>query len=310
MIRSLLVILSVAVCGAAQAAPPGLPEGFKAVNDLAYAGNDNPRQRLNLYVPAEKPAELLPIVVYIHGGGWEGGSKDAAEVLGAFLTSGRVAGASVGYRLTNEAHWPSQIHDCKAALRWISQHGAEHGIDADRIALFGISAGGHLVSLLGTTVGDPELEGAIGEPANQPVRFRCVANFCGPANFLTFESQGSVISGERPGPVMKLFDGKVSERQDAAKAASPELHVSSDDPPFLHIHGTKDPLVPYAQAVAFDKALDAVGVSSALLTGEDGNHVFSSRPLLETMNLFFDRHLLGQDVRIEQGPVAISDTAK
>ncbi|QDT53129.1 Carboxylesterase NlhH [Caulifigura coniformis] len=310
MLRSVAVILSVAVCSAAHAAPPALPDGFKAVNDLTYAGNENPRQRLNLYVPVEKPAELLPVVVYIHGGGWEGGSKDAADVLSAFLKSGRVAGASVGYRLTNEAHWPSQAHDCKAALRWIHRHGAEYGIDVERIALFGISAGGHLVSLLGTTIGNAELEGEIGEPATSPVRFRCVANFCGPANFLTFESQGSVISGERPGPVMKLFDGKVSERQEAAKAASPELHVSSDDPPFLHIHGTKDPLVPYAQAVAFDKALDAVGVSSTLLTGEEGNHVFSSHQLRETINVFFDRHLHGQDVGIEQGPVAISDKAK
>lgn len=304
---SLLIVAVVALSDGLQAAPPPLPEGFKAVKDLSYAGNDNHRQRLDLYVPAEKPAEPIPIVVYIHGGGWEGGSKDAAEVLGPFLRGGRFAAASVGYRLTNESHWPDQIHDCKAALRWIAAHGSEYGIDTDRIALFGISAGGHLVSLLGTSVGDPGLEGTIGEKLDRPVRLRCVANFCGPANFLTFEKQGSVISGEKPGPVMKLFNGKVSENQDAAEAASPELHVSSDDPPFLHIHGTKDPLVPYQQAIEFDKALDAVGVSSTLLTGEGGNHVFSSKPLLDTMNRFFERHLLGQDVQIEQGPIAISD---
>jgi len=308
MVRcSLVIVAVVALCPTLQAAQPPLPEGFKAVRDVSYAANDNPRQQLNLYVPSEKPSVALPIVVYIHGGGWEGGSKDAAEVLGPFLRGGRFAAASVGYRLTNESHWPDQIHDCKAALRWIAAHGGEYGIDTDRIALFGISAGGHLVSLLGTTVGDSDLEGTIGEKLDAPVRFRCVANFCGPANFRTFEKQGSVISGEKPGPVMKLFNGKVSENQDAAKAASPQLHVSSDDPPFLHIHGTKDALVPYAQAIEFDKSLDAAGVSSTLLTGEGGNHVFSSKELLETMNRFFDRHLLGQDIGIEQGPVATSD---
>ncbi len=109
---------------------------------------------------------------------------------------------------------------------------------------------------------------------------------------------------------MKLFNGRVSENQDAAKAASPELHVSNDDPPFLHIHGTKDPLVPYMQAIEFDKALDSAGVSSTLLTGEGGNHVFRSKELMDTINRFFDRHLLGKDVAIEQGPVAISDGSK
>lgn len=307
MLRSTFLVLAMMTCGSVLGAPPKLPDGFKAIDDLAYTDQNNPRQKLNLYVPTEKPKEPLPIVVYIHGGGWEGGNKDDAGVLGPFLTSGRFAGASVGYRLTNEAHWPEQIHDCKAALRWIARHGAEYGIDRDRIALFGISAGGHLVSLLGTTIGDPELEGNLGTPVDAPVRFRCIANFCGPANFLTFEQQGSVISGERPGPVMKLFNGRVSENEDAAKAASPELHVTSDDPPFLHIHGTKDPLVPYAQAVAFDKALDNAGVSSTLLTGEGGNHVFFSKPLIDAMNRFFDRHLLGKEESVEQGPIAISD---
>ena len=294
----------------ALAAPPKLPAGFKAVNDVSYAGNDNPRQKLNLYVPSEKPANPLPIIVYIHGGGWEGGSKDAADVLSPFLNDGKYAAASVGYRLTNEAHWPEQAYDCKAALRWIAANGAEYGIDTSRIALFGISAGGHLVSLLGTTVGDADLEGPLGPKVELPVRIRCVANFCGPANFLTFESQGSIISGEKPGAVTKLLGGKVSERQSEAKAASPELHVSSDDPPFLHIHGTKDPLVPYAQAIAFDKTLDAAGVSSTLLTGEGGNHVFFSKDLGMAMRQFFDRHLEGKDVAIEQGPVAIADGAK
>ncbi|HVJ67436.1 MAG TPA: alpha/beta hydrolase [Caulifigura sp.] len=307
MKRSLLLGVLMMICSPVLAAPPKLPAGFKTVNDIAYTDKNNPRQKLNLYVPEAKPAEPLPIIVYIHGGGWEGGSKDAADVLSPFLTDGRFAAASVGYRLTNEAHWPEQLFDCKAAIRWIGRHADEYGIDRNRIALFGISAGGHLVSLLGTTVGDDALEGPLGAKADVPVRLRCVANFCGPANFLTFETQGSIFSGERPGPVMKLFNGKVSENQDAAKAASPEMHVSCDDPPFLHIHGTKDQLVPYAQAIDFDKALDAAGVSSTLLTGEGGNHVFLSKPLLDTMNQFFDRHLLGKDVAIEQGPIAISD---
>jgi acetyl esterase/lipase len=307
MIRFLILLTFAASSSNLLAGPPKLPAGFKAIDDIAYTDKDNPRQKLNLYVPSEKPSQSIPIIVYIHGGGWEGGSKDGAEVLSPFFADGRYAAASVGYRLTNEAHFPDQIHDCKAALRWIARHADEYGIDRNRIALFGISAGGHLVSLLGTTVGDKDFEGPLGERVDVPVRPRCVANFCGPSNFLTFETQGSSISGEKPGPVMKLFNGKVSENQDKAKAASPELHVSNDDPPFLHIHGTKDILVPYQQAIEFDKALDAAGVSSTLLTGDGGPHVFSSKELLETMNRFFDRHLLGKELTIEQGTVPIKD---
>jgi acetyl esterase/lipase len=310
MLRMAIGILVVSTAACAQAGPPRLPEGFKAVNDVAYTDTGNARHKLNLYVPEQKPATPLPVIVYIHGGGWENGSKDNAEPLTPFLRSGQYCGVSVGYRLTDQAHWPDQIHDCKAALRWIAARGPEYGVDPERIALYGISAGGHLVSLLGTTVGDHELEGELGVKVDRPVRPRCIANFCGPANFLTFDSQGSQISGERPGPVYKLLNGRVSENQDAAKLASPEMHVSSDDPPFLHIHGTKDPLVPYAQAEAFDQALDAAKVSSTLLTGEGGNHVFFSKDLIDTMNRFFERHLSGKDVPIEQGPVAISDAPK
>ncbi len=183
MKRLVFVLIAFGLSHAAFAAPPRLPAGFRAINDLNYAGGSNPRQGLNLYVPETRPAEPLPIIVYIHGGGWEGGSKDAAEVLSPFLTDGRFTAASVGYRLTNEGHFPDQIHDCKAALRWIAVHGEEYGIDTNRIALFGISAGGHLVSLLGTTVGNTDLEGTIGPKVDVPVRVRCVANFCGPANF-------------------------------------------------------------------------------------------------------------------------------
>jgi len=279
--------------------------GYLPLRDLDYAGQGNARQKLDLYLP-EKPVEKpLPLIAFIHGGGWEGGSKNEPGVLLHFIQLGGYAGASIGYRLTDEAKWPAQIHDVKAALRWLKAHAKDHGIDSEKIALFGISAGGHLVSLLGTSQGVAELEGSIGTAGAAP-KIACVANFCGPANFLTFSGKGSIIVGDKPGSALfKLFGGPMSQHPSEAKAASPVTYVSKDDPAFLHIHGTADTLVPYAQAVEFDTALDEAGVSSALLTGEGAPHVFFSPDLVSKMQVFFDHHLLGKSGDVKQGQVQV-----
>ena len=285
------------------AAPPS-PPGFLALRDLDYAGQNNPRQKLDLYLP-EKPSEKpLPLIVYIHGGGWEGGSKNEPGVLLHFIQKG-YAGASIGYRLTNEAKWPAQIHDVKAAMRWLKAHAKDHGFDAEKIGLFGISAGGQLVSLLGTSDGVSELDGNVGTAGTLP-KIACVANFCGPANFLTFPGKGSIIDSEKSGTaITKLFGGPMSQHLAEAKAASPITYVSQDDPPFLHIHGAADTLVPLSQAEEFDAALDKAGVSSTLLTGEGAPHVFFSPDLVSKMQTFFDHHLQGKPNNVQQGPVLV-----
>lgn len=292
------------VCGQK---PLPLPQDLKAVKDVDYVGQRNPRQQLDLYVPKEKPDKPRPLVVFIHGGGWSSGNKsDGLGPLSLVLTDNKYAGASIGYRLTDEAIWPAQIHDCKAALRWLKKHAEEYGYDADRIALFGISAGGHLVSLLGTSGGVKELEGTLGETSVETPRLRCVINFCGPANFLTFPGKGSIINeNDVNGPIAKLFGGPMKDHLDLAKAASPISYVTADDPPFLHIHGTKDELVPYAQAQEFDAALEQAGVSSTLLTGTNGGHVFYSEELVARLRAFLAKHLLDQPAEVAEGPVAI-----
>jgi acetyl esterase/lipase len=130
----------------------GRPDSIKLIADLSYAGNQNPRQMLDLMLPAKRGAEPLPVVVFIHGGGWRNGSRDRGRrELAPLVSTGNYAGVSIGYRLTDEAQWPSQMHDCKAAIRWIRAHAPAYGFDPARIGVFGTSAGGHLVSVLGTT---------------------------------------------------------------------------------------------------------------------------------------------------------------
>ena len=281
---------------------------FEIRKNIDYVGTQNSRQMLDLFLPLKKADKPRPLLVYIHGGGWEAGSKNDAGVLPPLITDGNYVGASVGYRLTNQAHWPAQIHDCKAAIRWLRAHSAEYGIDPERIAVYGISAGGHLVSLLGTTTGDgpKELEGDIGAHVGVSTKVACVINFCGPCDFITFAGKGSQISVESPGTaITKLLGGPLSANKDAAVAASPVTHITKNDPPFLHIHGTKDPLVPYDQAMEFNAALKKAGVPSTLLTGTDGSHVFFSAELVGHMKTFLAHHLLGESKDAPEGTVAI-----
>jgi acetyl esterase/lipase len=302
LIPAFLLALCLTACGKAQP-----PVGYKTLANIDYAATGQSRQCLDLYLPQTKPEKPLPLLIYIHGGGWEGGSKDQAGALFAFLQGGQFAGASIGYRLTDQASWPAQIHDCKAAIRWLRAHAAEYGYDAERMAVYGISAGGHLVSLLGLTSGVAELEGSIGKHLDQKSHVKCVMDFCGPTNFLTFFQGNSEIKAENPqGPISKLLGGVVSARQAEAKQASPETYVAPSAPPFLIIHGTADNLVPVAQARSFDAGLDKAGVSSTLLIAEGAPHVFFNAELVSKMKAFLDQQLLGKPADLKdqtlQGP--------
>ncbi len=299
------LMLNLVLAPALPAKPAETPPGLRVVKNLDYAGAGNSRQMLDLYLPEKASEKPRPLLVYIHGGGWEEGSKDDGAAFFPLLADGRLAAASIGYRLTDQAHWPEQIFDCKAALRWLHAHAKEYGYDPDRIGLFGISAGGHLVSLLGTSAGVAELEGAIGGAKEPPVKIKCVANFCGPADFITFGNASPKTGAENPkGPIAKLLGGTVKDRQAEAKAASPVTYVTADDPPFLHIHGTKDPLVPYAQVLEFDAQLKKAHVPSTVLTGTDAGHVFFSGELVQDLRTFFARHLLDGTKDVTEGPVA------
>lgn len=302
--RTLIALLCLTTVSCAQ--NNDLPPNLRALRDQDYVGAGNKRQMLDLYLPKDKPAKPLPLVVYIHGGGWEGGAKEPPGVLLHFLKDNRYAGASLNYRLTDQGAWPAQIHDVKAAIRWLRAHASEHGIDKERIAVFGISAGGHLVSMLGTSGGVKELEGDLGDSDAESSRVTCVLDFCGPSNFITFPGKGSIIDGDDPkSAVAKLLGGPLSQKQDIARAASPVTYVTKDDPPFLLIHGSADNLVPYAQATEFDAALEKAGVSSQLITGTNAPHVFFNAELVQIMADFIDKHLSGKDVTIPEKAISV-----
>lgn len=286
-----------------------LPAGVEAKLDLAYAESDNPRQKLDLYLPKLRKTEKpLPVIVFIHGGGWRGGDKGSGiGNVGRFVASGEYAGVSVAYRLTNEAQWPAQIHDCKAAIRWVKAHASEYGLDASKIGVWGTSAGGHLVSMLGTSGDVKELEGSLGKHLDQDSKVTCVVNFFGPENFLTMVRQPSTIDRTKGKdyPEALLLGGPVPEREAIAKEASPVTHVTAGDSAFFTAHGTKDPLVPFAQGEEIHAALTKAGVPSILQEMTNGGHGFRSEVLDQRILQFFDLHLRGIESKIETTPIAI-----
>lgn len=286
-----------------------LPAGIEGKLDLSYADTDNPRQRLDLYLPKMRKSEKpLPVVVFIHGGGWRNGDKSSgANNVGRYVASGEYAGVSVGYRLSGETQWPAQIHDCKAAIRWIKAHAGEYNLDPQKIGVWGSSAGGHLVSMLGTSGDVKELEGTLGKHLDQDSKVTCVANYYGPENFLTMIRQPSQIDRTQGDdyPEALLLGGSVTEREAVAREASPVTHVSEGDSPFFTAHGTDDPVVPFAQGEEIHAALIKAGVPSILQQMTHGGHGFRSDVLDERLKQFFDQHLRGIESKIDSSPIEV-----
>lgn len=270
--------------------------------DVAYAAA-SPSQRLDLYLPAgEGP---FPLVVWVHGGAWRMGSKQ----LGPDAVQRRVldrgfALASVEYRLSDEAVFPAQIHDVKAAIRFLRANRERFRLDADRIAGWGDSAGGHLVALLGTSAGVAALEGSLGN-AGASSRIQAVVDWYGPTDFLSMDEQAERIGcGERatphtaPGsPESLLVGGLIAERPERVRAADPTTYVDGEEPPFLIQHGTADCVVPYPQSVLLRDALHAAAVGDVeldLLEGAGhGGPAFAARRNMVRVLDFLDRHLGG-----------------
>ena len=217
--------------------------------DLPYASSKNPRQKLDLILPKNRDTKNPPpLVVWIHGGGWKSGNKKTGHFpnrIPALVKTGRYAGATIGYRLSGEANWPAQIYDCKAAIRWLRANAGKFGYDPTRIALWGSSAGGHLVSMLGTTGRNKELEGTLGNHLDQSSHVQAVVNYYGPSALLQMNDHPSKIDHNAPGsPESQLIGAPIQQSKKKARQASPLHHVTADDPPIIHFHGTDDLIGP------------------------------------------------------------------
>jgi acetyl esterase/lipase len=318
---ALIVVMLALVVSSARAkdAPPPKVEvknGVRIERDIAYVPDGDPSQRLDLYLPEKAGDKPLPLLVWVHGGGWLGGSK--SENPGAALTArGEYASASVEYRFSDKALFPAQIQDCQAAVRFLRASAKKYNIDPDRIGVWGGSAGGHLAALLGTA-GGADAFPKIGRNDSESDRVQAVVDIFGPADFPAVRRQVAADKAvknifnfeDMSSPYAKLFGAVPGERAELEKSASPVTFVSKDDPPFLIIHGTADTLVPYAQSTEFADALKRAGVDVVLQPVPGAGHggpQFASPAANRLYKKFFDKHLKGAPVEVE--PLSPSDLA-
>src|SRR5262245_55893196 len=219
---SLAVMLTVVSVAAAQPPRPKPPDGTKVHRSLEYVPGGHERQRLDLYVPAKTGAPL-PVIVWVHGGAWLGGSKEGGGPALPFVGKG-YAVASINYRLSQHAKFPAQIEDCKAAIRWLRANAKTYNLDPNHFGVWGASAGGHLVALLGTSGDVKDLEGDDGTP-DQSSRVQAVVDWFGPTDFTKMGG-----SHDQPdSPEAKLVGGPVQENKEKAARANPITYVSKDD---------------------------------------------------------------------------------
>jgi acetyl esterase/lipase len=256
-------------------------------------------QELKLDLAKPEGDGPFPAIVFIHGGGWLGGNRSHFRPFAEEAAKRGYVGLTISYRLmkfdaekkettTATQRFPDQIHDCKAAVRWLRANADKYHVDKNRIGVAGGSAGGHLSLLVGLTDKSDKLEGDGGNP-DQSSRVQAVVNIFGPTEM------ASCYEGSSVAWMLRLFmGGKPEETPEVYKKASPVTYVTKDDPPILTIHGDQDKLVPVAQAKLLDQKMKAAGVQHELLILEGQGHGFggeSQQTAMKAMWDFFDKQL-------------------
>jgi len=290
--RTALVVLAMAPCVAGRASAQSVPDGVRVLRDVVYARVGEKSLLMDIYSP-ENSTGPLPAVMYIHGGGWRRGDKRQETPL-PLIPHGYVV-ASVNHRFSQEAIFPAQIEDCKAAVRFLRARAKTYGIDPDHLGVWGDSSGGHLAALVGTSGDVKELEGRVGEHLDVPSRVQAACVYYGPIDFIAILGQKSDIRRGSPGaPESQLLGGPTLEHRDLALRACPLTYVTKDAPPFLIVHGERDARVPREQSESLRDALRAAGVEATLEIIEGAGHGFTRDENLKAMPAvaaFFDRHL-------------------
>lgn len=227
-----------------------LAQGVTVEHDIVY---NDAGMALDLYHPAPGTAPA-PALVFIHGGAWEGGDKQYYSYWAARYAAMGYVCAAVQYRFAQQAPFPAALDDCRDAVRWLTAHAAEYGIDPARIGVVGQSAGGHLALMVALA-------------AAEGVDVAAVSAFYPPVNLAAEGMRGH-------GAVQNFLGTAYAENAAVYREASPIQHVAPSDPPVLLLHGTIDGVVPIAQSEALAEALGQAGVPHALVPLEGWDHAF------------------------------------
>lgn len=271
-----------------------VPNGVTLLPNVEIGTAGNRPLLMAIAFPDTAPEKPMPVVVYIHGGGWNKKDRlDATNSICTYIKKGYI-GVSLDYRLTEEAPFPAQIEDVKLAIRYLRANADKYHIDPERIGVWGTSAGAHLASLLGTSADEPDLEGT-GGCQEYSDRVQAICDFYGPVDFTTEFANGH-------NPITDLLGGKKAfSVPDLAKKAMPATYASNDDPPFFIRHGDADPRIPYTDSVNFAKQLQDAGVYVDFKLIPDGHHGFKGNPMDVQTNdeawAFLDKFVKNLDVK-------------
>jgi acetyl esterase/lipase len=275
----------------------------QARKDIAYVPGAGIDQMLDLYLPRGSGAGPHPLVIFIHGGRWAGGDKSVLPERGdmkldeyqkLLLTNG-YAIATLNYRLSGDATYPAQVHDVKAATRYLRANATDLGLDPDRFAAVGESAGGHLAMMLGTTGDDPSLEGDLGTTGVSST-VQAVVSYYGVSDLPNRAGQRDPscepITGRSPSSSENAFLGAdlgTLTGDGLAVRASPITYVDKADPATLLFHGRKDCNVSYLQSETMHDALVSAGVASelTLIEAAHAEAAFFGTPALQQQLLTF-----------------------
>ena len=275
--------------------PRLMSESLNASLGVTYARYGDRTLEMDIYRPNDAWGKL-PAIVCIHGGGWAKGSRESHGAMAQALASRGYVAATISYRLSGEAKFPAQIHDCKAAVRFLRAHADEYGIDADHIGAIGLSAGGHLTALLATSGGVAELEGNGGSPGSSSV-IQAAVPMGAQTDFLSERTQ-EVSAAEPKGVIWQQFlGGTQQERPAVYKAASPLTHLDAGDPPCWFIAGEHDDASTHADV--FREKMKQHGISSGLTVIKDAPHGFIGKQIwfdqmVERADQFFKDSFRGE----------------
>jgi acetyl esterase/lipase len=328
--------------------------------DVVFANvtNDNGDKKdlkMNIFKP-QGTTETTPVLVYIHGGGWamgdyqgddapkdanaaqnqaapstgqatnqmSGDNASAYKIFKSILNKG-IAFVSIDYRLNSEAALPAQIYDVKGAIRYLRAHAKDYGIDPDKIAVSGTSAGAHLASELATTGDVKELEGDEGGNLDYSSKVMACLDFYGPTDLLTMAPEmdpslqshedavaahdsadaneskllGFSKEGQGVGVLRDIRDKNETnspywDKVKLAELASPINNVTSDDPPMFIAHGGSDTLVPIQQSLRFRDALTKAGVENIFMSNSKGPHGYQGEYVDNAALTWVSNKLLGK----------------
>ena len=268
--------------------PKNLPEGVTREVGIEYGKVGDRSLKLDLYHPV-KPSQPLPVILFIHGGGWKGGDRsDMAFYCLKYAERGYIT-ATISYRFSQEAPFPAAVSDAKCAVRFLRAHAAQYGISPNQIAVSGNSAGGHLAMMVGYSSDRPEFEGEGGNPGVSSA-VQAVIDFYGPVDLTTEFAR-------KQGVLKSFLGGKTwEEAPDLFKKASPITYLNPGDPPTLVIHGTIDDIVPIDQADLLAGKLKELGIPCMYDRVEGWPHTMDlaegvNRHCGYYMDLFLGEHL-------------------